>query len=474
MSEKVFETKRGKVVILGAGLGGLSAGWLLARTGYQVTVFEKSDVIGGLAATKERDGFHYDLGPHNIHTSRKMILNFIQRNFATFFEHFPDVSILRKDRRIPYPIAGLRILTSMAWFKVPLAAAGFLFARVRIFLSFEREEKAFSQWVINRFGWMIYREYFYHYPIKVWGLHPNEIDREVADRRIPVTDLANLIRALLGRASKNKHEQLPDHNYYLRNGIGEIAEFFAKGIAACGGQVFNRVELKAVRLRGKAACSLEYEREGQRHVAHIDFLLSTIPIPSFFSIIEEVPQEVQVAAQSLGYCATVLIFLKLKQPAKLPTTLLYLTDKEALFSRVSDATAFSPTMVPDGKGLFCAEFPCSEGDKVWNQSESELSRHVIEVLVNRGVLNADIVEGHFSERINSSYPRFKVNFRSHFNRCVEYLGTLSNVVTYGRQGGFAYVNTDSVMEQGFNAASAVQLAQPLGMTAQQYFARFSP
>ena len=52
-----------KVVIVGAGPGGLAAAILLARSGVDVTVVERRDVVGGRTSTLERDGFKFDTGP---------------------------------------------------------------------------------------------------------------------------------------------------------------------------------------------------------------------------------------------------------------------------------------------------------------------------------------------------------------------------------------------------------------------------
>jgi phytoene dehydrogenase-like protein len=58
-----------KIVILGAGIGGLSAGYFLARTGdYEVTILEKAPVIGGLCGSFELDGFTLDYGAHKIYS----------------------------------------------------------------------------------------------------------------------------------------------------------------------------------------------------------------------------------------------------------------------------------------------------------------------------------------------------------------------------------------------------------------------
>jgi phytoene desaturase len=52
-----------KVVIIGAGPGGLAAAILLARSGVDVTVVERRDVVGGRTSTIERNGFKFDTGP---------------------------------------------------------------------------------------------------------------------------------------------------------------------------------------------------------------------------------------------------------------------------------------------------------------------------------------------------------------------------------------------------------------------------
>ncbi len=52
-----------KVTILGSGVAGLSAASFLAKAGYDVTVLEKNDSIGGRARQFSVDGFVFDMGP---------------------------------------------------------------------------------------------------------------------------------------------------------------------------------------------------------------------------------------------------------------------------------------------------------------------------------------------------------------------------------------------------------------------------
>lgn len=52
-----------KVIVVGAGFGGLSCAAKLGRAGYDVLVIEKNDVAGGRCREWKRDGFTFDMGP---------------------------------------------------------------------------------------------------------------------------------------------------------------------------------------------------------------------------------------------------------------------------------------------------------------------------------------------------------------------------------------------------------------------------
>ena len=54
---------RQQAVIIGAGLGGLAAAAALAADGWDVSIYEKNDKIGGKLDTARQDGYTFDLGP---------------------------------------------------------------------------------------------------------------------------------------------------------------------------------------------------------------------------------------------------------------------------------------------------------------------------------------------------------------------------------------------------------------------------
>ena len=53
-----------RALIIGAGVAGCAASFLLQRKGYGVTMLEKDDVVGGLSRTYYYNGHPYEFGPH--------------------------------------------------------------------------------------------------------------------------------------------------------------------------------------------------------------------------------------------------------------------------------------------------------------------------------------------------------------------------------------------------------------------------
>jgi C-3',4' desaturase CrtD len=57
---------RKKIIVIGAGIGGLTAGALLAKRGYEVTIFDRAAIPGGCASTFQRKGFTFDVGATQV------------------------------------------------------------------------------------------------------------------------------------------------------------------------------------------------------------------------------------------------------------------------------------------------------------------------------------------------------------------------------------------------------------------------
>src|SRR5207247_8915102 len=63
-----------KVVIIGAGPAGLTAGYLLSKNDVDVVVLEADPVyVGGISRTATYKGFHFDIGGHRFFSKSKAV-----------------------------------------------------------------------------------------------------------------------------------------------------------------------------------------------------------------------------------------------------------------------------------------------------------------------------------------------------------------------------------------------------------------
>jgi phytoene desaturase len=83
----------GRVIVVGAGLGGLAAACHLVGAGYEVTVLERQDAPGGRAGQWVEQGFRFDTGP-SVLTMRDLLA----RTFAAAGADLEDhLSLVRLD-----------------------------------------------------------------------------------------------------------------------------------------------------------------------------------------------------------------------------------------------------------------------------------------------------------------------------------------------------------------------------------------
>jgi phytoene desaturase len=101
---------RRRVVVIGAGVGGLAAAARLAHAGYRVTVLERHEVPGGRAGLWESEGFRFDTGPSLV-----LMVEYWQQLFRDLgrrLEDFVTLVQLDPNYRIHYPDGSTLEITS--------------------------------------------------------------------------------------------------------------------------------------------------------------------------------------------------------------------------------------------------------------------------------------------------------------------------------------------------------------------------
>lgn len=457
--------KQLKVVVLGAGPAGLSAAWNLVQDGHQVLVLEKEPVWGGQSLTFTDGEYRFDLGPHNIHSSRLAIIDFVSEQLrGEWFERRLHSEILFRGQRVAYPLVGTQVLRFLPKGTAMLCAISFLWRRIGSLLSSKFEDDGtYETWVINRFGKRFYDIFFGPYTFKTWGIPPAELSDIIAKKRISVRSLTELIKSIIF-TSEPHHVEDPrkGRHGYCRHGIGKVSDFFAEGTLAFGAEIFTQACIKTLKFDRNRISSISYELRGKEQTISFDAnlgrespweVVSTIPLNDLIRSIEgEVPPRVMAAAQSLDFTSEVFLYLKFSTEDVFGVPLLYFSELEYPFTRAYDIGLFSRDMVPKGKNAVCLELTCRFGDSTWTLSDKDVFEKCIEPLTRNGLIDRRHIEGYVVKRLKHAYPLLRVGIQEKLGQIFDFIHSIENLVSVGRQGMFSYANVDEVIWMGFQIA----------------------
>ena len=109
-------------------------------------------------------------------------------------------------------------------------------------------------------------------------------------------------------------------------------------------------------------------------------------------------------------------------------------------------------MVPDQKMTNLGmEFFCNKGDDLWTLSDKDLIALAIEELTTLGLADASEVEGGVVFRQLKAYPAYNLGYQDNLKVIKDFLTTISNLRTVGRNGMHRYNNMDHSMLSGMMA-----------------------
>ncbi|HEY6912920.1 MAG TPA: FAD-dependent oxidoreductase [Myxococcales bacterium] len=452
------------VVVMGAGLAGLSAGHALTRAGAQVRILEQGPAVGGLARTVESGPFRFDLGGHRLFTADDSIRGLVEGLLGEESSTVARKSqIFLRGRYIDYPLRPFNAMSGLGARTAMRIALDQLRRREGAMVSLE-------DWVVAHFGRTLFDIYFKPYSEKVWGLGCQDISMDWVAQRIQGLSLGAALKNALLRGSGRSIRTLADSFVYPRAGIGRIAERLCEEVQAqARNDVVCNIEVSRLYHDGRSVWSAAL-RDGV-HTSSIRgrAFVSTVPITALVRMLDpKPPAAVLRAAGSLRFRDLVVVAVMLHRRRATAQSWLYFPDHSVSFGRIHEPTNWSAAMAPPGKTLLVAERFCFRGDDTWESSDGELAGQTVDDLHRLGIVSRSQVIGSSVVRVPKAYPLFAVGYREHCEAIRSYLGRFTNLFTAGRGGTFSYFNMDHAMASGTRAAGQVlALLQSEGLHARQ-------
>ncbi|HYC32091.1 MAG TPA: NAD(P)/FAD-dependent oxidoreductase [Gemmatimonadales bacterium] len=432
-------------MICGAGPAGLTAAYLLGRGGTPVTVLEAEGQVGGLARTCRYKDFGFDIGGHRFFTKIGAVQALWEELLGEEMIDVPRLSRIHyAGRFFHYPLRPASALFGLGLLRTSRILLSYLWSRLRP----HPAENNFEEWVSNRFGAELYRIFFKTYTEKVWGVPCTEIRAEWAAQRIQGLSLA---RAIMSASPIQRRSSairtLIDHFKYPREGPGQMWERCASLVEAQGGTVHLEHRVEGFETKGRRVTAVTVTTPtGTRRIEAEQFM-STLSLRSLIRAFgDRAPAPVRAAAERLSYRDFIIAALVIDRAGVFPDNWIYVHTPGVTVGRVQNFNNWSAALVPrPGTTLLGMEYFCSKGDAVWSRSDEELVALATEELGQLGLAQgAKVIDGTVV-RVLEAYPVYDSTYRDSVAIVREFLDSLENFHTVGRNGMHKYNNQDHSM-----------------------------
>ena len=432
--------KKKPVVIVGAGVTGLSLASLLTQQGIHCVVVEKEETVGGLARSFRYDDHTFDIGPHRFHTELNNVDSFVRDTLGPKTVEIPRNSQVHfMGHYYPWPLRPKELLLHFP----PRIAFQILWDLVTLYR--KPDPRSFRDQIENMYGHTLYKHFFEGYTSKFLGITPEltdsdwastGVDRAIIDKRLKMHSLWQLIWNTMLPGN------IPDVTFvYPQGGCGIFTDMLADHLTSMGGDIITGAEVDDIARTDGSITALTV---GKRRIEP-GLLVWTGTVHSMTRLLG-------LPDPNLSYLSLVCYNLSLTEGEKFEFQWCYHGDTDIFFSRVSIPENFHSGNAPGEKRGLCVEVPCAEENDIYREPERYRDRVLID-LKRVGLLKTDReITALHTERLPWAYPIYKLGYRRDLEELKASLAPFSNLVMAGRLGRFWYNNMDHCIEASLKLA----------------------
>ena len=329
-----------------------------------------------------------------------------------------------------------------------------------------KPEISLEDFLINRFGNRLYRQFFKEYTEKVWGVPCSQISAEWGAQRIKSL---SIIKAIWHSLKKTLHlyddnvkqTSLIESFLYPKYGPGQMWEMAAANFIANGGKILLDSKVIGIDIKESRVEAVRFKNKHlDENCLLCDELISTMPIKDLVEASNKSwSDEVKSLASNLSYRDFITVGLLYKStdiPNALDDNWIYIQEPGVQVGRVQIFNNWSPSMVADSSTIwFGLEFFCNESDPIWKMSDTELidlgqkEMHQIGLTSQLTSIESVVI------RVPKAYPGYFGKSYKEFNTLRAELDLIGNLFLIGRNGMHRYNNQDHSMLTAAEAAKQI-------------------
>lgn len=418
------------VVILGAGLAGLTAAALLRRSGVPVILFEAGNKIAGLAQSfHDSDGFTYDFGAHFI-TNRLAKAVGIEDQCRTV-RHYAE-TVWLGGQSYSHPFGLMRI---------PRMTASGVAAKIKGLSGAIKTESA-ADWFRASYGAALANEVAIPLTEAWSGAGADDLSPAVGDgisSGIGRTLWLKLASRLTRRAvscgySRELPEKASVYHVYPMGGIGTLCRKLAEG---SGDVIRLESPIEKIIVEGERAVGVRVNGKIQEAAA----VISTAPVNMLGKIVEGTNRLEHLTR--FRYRPMIFVNLRLEGRGLLPDVVTWTPESEFPFFRLTETTLSMPWLAPEGKTLITVDIGCEKGDEFWRMDDEALGELCLE---NLKPIIPDVRARYLGCRVLKTPIAYPVFLREYETERREFMnGTgVEDLYSIGRNGEFLHIFMEDV------------------------------
>jgi protoporphyrinogen oxidase len=337
-----------------------------------------------------------------------------------------------------------------------------------------RPERSLEDFFINRFGRLLYLQFFKEYTEKVLGTPCNQISAAWGAQRVKSLSIAKaLLHAILKPFRRSRglgaaqQTSLIERFLYPKYGPGlmwetTVGKLRARGVRFEFEAAVAQIEQGDGRIR--AVQVRKPDGTGQRYEA--DSFVSSMPVRDLvLGLLPSAPQGPREIAAGLEYRDFItvgLLYRKLmRNPAGsgpmniVPDNWIYVQESGVKVGRLQIFNNWSPYLVRDPQTVWIGmEYFCREGDELWSMPDAALQELGIAEMRRLNLAEpADQLDG-VVIRMPKAYPGYYGTYER-FAELRSYLDAIPNLFLVGRNGMHRYNNQDHSMLSAKKAVEAI-------------------
>jgi len=431
-----------KIVVVGAGIAGLTIGYKLVESGFDVTIIEKNSKAGGLARSFTYGDFTFDIGPHRFHTDipevDKFIKHVLDNEFHTLLRNC-SVCLFNKFHEWPLRPSSIVKLP----FKTLISCFFDLFRKKPF------KGESFKDYIISKYGKTLFHIFFEEYTFKYSNTPPSDlhytwaaasIDRAIIDKNIKVETLIDTLKvALLPKPV------VTIFTYPSNGGIQTFSDKLAEKFEKLGGKLILNAEITKINVKDDKLFSLNLK---DTEDIEFDHLVWTAPIPL-------ICEYIGLEKPKLRYLSLIIYNTILNREINIKEQWIYFPSKDLKLTRMSFPNNFSEKLTPKGKDSICVEFTTTDLTKHMEDPSIQLDG-IVNDLEKVGICKKQDIEDIKIEVIPNAYPIYDIGYKEILEKTLKTLGKFKNVTCSGRCGLFWYNNMDNSIQKGLEDAQEIK------------------